>query len=136
MKEVFADTFFWIALANPLDQWHAKAKDARRTNANARIITTDEVLVEFLNFFAERGAALRTTAVKLARSIRSNPNVTVMPQTRDSFTRGFQLYEARADKGYSMTDCISMETMRDRNLTEILTHDNHFAQEGFALLIS
>jgi predicted nucleic acid-binding protein len=44
------------------------------------------------------------------------------------------LYKARADKGYSLTDCISMNTMRERNLTEVLTHDQHFAQEGFSLL--
>ena len=54
--------------------------------------------------------------------------------THESFLAGLALYKARADKGYSLTDCISMTAMRERNITEVLTHDRHFAQEGFTLL--
>jgi hypothetical protein len=42
------------------------------------------------------------------------------------------LYQSRLDKGYSLTDCISMQTMRREGLTEVLTNDRHFEQEGFA----
>jgi hypothetical protein len=28
-----------------------------------------------------------------------------------------------------------MQTMRERGITEVLTHDHHFAQEGFMVLI-
>ncbi len=61
--------------------------------------------------------------------------MTVHPQSRASFLSGLAFYEARPDKGYSLTDCISMETMRREGITEILTHDAHFAQEGFTLLL-
>jgi uncharacterized protein len=44
------------------------------------------------------------------------------------------LSEARPDKEYSLTDCISMVTMRQEGITEILTHDNHFTQEGLTIL--
>jgi predicted nucleic acid-binding protein len=44
------------------------------------------------------------------------------------------LYAARPDKGYSLTDCISMQTMRKEGLTEALTNDRHFEQEGFRVL--
>lgn len=37
-------------------------------------------------------------------------------------------------KAYSLTDCISMEAMRQEGITDILTHDNHFTQEGFTIL--
>ena len=59
----------------------------------------------------------------------------VRPQTHQSFLDGFALYKARPDKEYSLTDCISMEAMRAGGITEILTHDNHFTQEGFAILL-
>jgi predicted nucleic acid-binding protein len=36
--------------------------------------------------------------------------------------------------GYSLTDCISMQTMRREALTEVLTNDRHFEQEGFRAL--
>ena len=47
---------------------------------------------------------------------------------------GLALYAARPDKGYSLTDCISMATMRKKGLTEVLTNDRHFEQEGFRAL--
>jgi len=39
------------------------------------------------------------------------------------------------DKGYSLTDCISMETMRHEGITDVLTNDAHFEQEGFRALL-
>jgi predicted nucleic acid-binding protein len=57
-----------------------------------------------------------------------------VPQSRASFLAGLTLYEKRFDKGYSLTDCISMETMRREGLTDILTNDRHFEQEGFRAL--
>jgi len=44
------------------------------------------------------------------------------------------LYAARPDKGYSLTDCISMQTMRRKGLVEVFTNDLHFEQEGFRAL--
>lgn len=34
-----------------------------------------------------------------------------------------------------MTDCISMSIMHEVGVTEVLTHDHHFAQEGFLILL-
>jgi uncharacterized protein len=60
--------------------------------------------------------------------------VRVVPQSHESFLKGLALYEARPDKRYSLTDCISMQTMRYEGLTEALTNDRHFEQEGFRAL--
>lgn len=49
---------------------------------------------------------------------------------------GFTLYQARLDKGYSLTDCISMQTKRQLGMIDVLTHDKHFAQEGFGVLLT
>ena len=57
--------------------------------------------------------------------------IRVIPQSRGSFLAGLDLYRARPDKGYSLADCISMQTMRKEGLTEALTNDRHFEQEGF-----
>jgi predicted nucleic acid-binding protein len=47
---------------------------------------------------------------------------------------GLGLYEKRLDKGYSLTDCISMNTMRRLSIDTVLTNDRHFVQEGFRIL--
>ena len=134
MKIVFADTVYWVALINPKDEWRTQARSAIALLRDARIITTDSILIEVLNFFAEHGDEARRRAVVVVEQLLTNPNTEVVPQTHDNFLAGLSLYKARADKGYSLTDCISMITMRERNIAEVLTHDRHFVQEGFNAL--
>jgi len=42
---------------------------------------------------------------------------------------------ARLDKGYSLCDAVSFLIMREQGITEALTTDHHFEQEGFQLLL-
>ena len=133
MTALFADTFFWIALADFTDSAHRRAF-AFAIEQEGSIVTTDEVLVEYLTFFAKAHERMRRKAVAHARRILDDLGVRVFPQSRDSFLSGMALYEARPDKGYSLTDCISMQTMRREGLTEALTNDRHFEQEGFCAL--
>ncbi len=137
MRRVFADTAYWIALTNPFDQHHDAAVQCSSSLGRARILTTDAVLIEFLNALAEKGPHIRGAAIRTVEAILNNPQVTVLPQSRSSFIKGFAFYKARPDKGYSLTDCLSMTVMRDRKLSVVLTTDRHFEQEGFvALMIS
>jgi len=135
MKTVFADTHYWLALANPRDQYHEPAKKATRDLGSALLVTTDEVLTEFLNALGERGPEFRQMAMKRVRAIIGNPNIRVVAQSRDSFLRALDRYAARGDKGYSLTDCASMNAMDAEGIHEVLTHDRHFEQEGYAILI-
>ncbi len=136
MKVVFADTLYWVAIIKVKDKYAETAKQARDGLGNVRLLTTDEVLTEFLNVLSNAGEHLRRQAARLVRAILNDPNVTVVPQSRDSFLRGVELYEERLDKEYSLTDCISMNAMRSQSVSEILTHDHHFTQEGFKVLIA
>jgi predicted nucleic acid-binding protein len=133
MTSVFADTSFWVALINPTDQLHAKATEARRRLSGSSFVTSELVLVEVLNYFAALRSRLLAAAT--VRDIVEDQNVEVVPHTRDGFLAGLAFYEARPDKGYSVTDCVSMLAMRERGISEVLTHDHHFEQEGFAILL-
>ena len=134
MKRVFADSNYWIALIRPGDQWADAAKAAWSLLGDALIVTTDGVLIEFLTALS-RGEHMRKQAAKMVRAILENPNVKVVPQTRDSFLKGLTFYENRIEREYSLTDCISMDVMRAESLGEVLTNDHHFEQEGFVVLI-
>lgn len=59
----------------------------------------------------------------------------VLPQTRELFDAGLDLYWRRLDKGHSLTDRMSMAVCHDLDITDVLTHDQHFAQEGFSVLL-
>ncbi len=106
----------------------------RSCRVNA-ILTTDEVIVEYLNAISRGGPHIRASGLRLLKSLRTNDSVEIVPQSRSSLAAGLALYAARPDKSYSLTDCISMVTMRERGITEVLTHDHHFRQEGFVPLL-
>ena len=129
MRIVFADTFYWIALTLPGDAAYARAQQVMDN-----IVTTEEVLTEYLTFFSSAPEYLRREVTANVEAILSDPGVRIIPQSHDSFTAGFELYRARPDKGYSLVDCISMQTMRKEGLTEVLSNDRHFEQEGFRAL--
>jgi predicted nucleic acid-binding protein len=133
VKPVFADTFFWIALTNPEDSHSQAALLFDDLLSGGHVTTTEEVLAEFLTFLAGDGW-LRNRAEQTVREILSDDTVHVIPQSHESFMSGLDLYSRRPDKQYSLTDCTSMETMRREGLTDILTNDRHFEQEGFRLL--
>ncbi len=134
MNEVFADAFYWIALSNPADQWHTAVKQFDEANPDAALVTTEEVLTEFLNFYAEAGKHRRRIVSAMCEQVLLHPNITVVSQSHEYFLQGFELYRQREDKEYSLTDCISMVVCRERNIQEILTNDHHFEQEGFTIL--
>lgn len=135
MNTIFADTLYWTALINPQDQWHSRALSVARTLAGILIVTTDDVLCEVLNFYAGTGALTRHTAVANVRAILVNLHTEVVSRTPDVFLAALAMYEARPDKSYSLTDCISMNMMRERGIMRVLTHDHHFTQEGFTILL-
>ena len=135
MKLVFADTLYWGAVLHPHDQYRAQVIRAQKALGDIRLVTTDEVLTELLDGLAQRGAHLREVAARAVRKILDDRRVTVHPQSRESFLAGLRLYEHRYDKGYSLVDCISMTTMRRHRISEVLTNDRRFLQEGFEIVI-
>ena len=134
MKTLFADTFYWVALINPGDDWYKRVLNASNSLGSIQIVTTDEVLTEVLTLYSEAGTRMRQRTVEFVDNILNNTKIQVIEQTHGSFLAGLALYRSRFDKGYSLTDCISMNTIRQLGITEVLTHDQHFAQEGFVIL--
>ncbi|CAD5918718.1 MULTISPECIES: type II toxin-antitoxin system VapC family toxin [Planktothrix] len=133
---IFADTFYLVALLSPRDTFHRQAIALTTKLGKTKIITTDEVLTEVLNFLSDGGTKLREQAVITVRQLLNadSEKVVVLSQSRSTFLGALELYEQRLDKGYSLTDCISMMTMKQMEISRILTHDHHFTQEGFVIL--
>ena len=135
MRSAFADTGYWIALINPNDGLHGKAIAVANELEPCNIITSDMVLAEVLNMFADRGPQLRDIAVQAVEAIKEDARIEIVPQTRRLFQEAFDLYRKRPDKGWSLTDCASFVIMTERKITDCLTHDTHFEQNGFAALL-
>ncbi|MCI0683173.1 MAG: hypothetical protein L0Y71_13815 [Gemmataceae bacterium] len=132
MNEVFADAFYYIALLNPADQFHAAAVEATRSLAQ-RLATTGWVLMEVAD--ALSAPAVRQRTHQFLERTALDPNTTIVADFDPWFARGLKLYGERPDKHWSLTDCISFEVMKERGISDALTGDHHFSQAGFRALL-
>jgi predicted nucleic acid-binding protein len=130
----FADTFYWVALGHSRDAWHRRVVTWQQSNPTTPLITTDEVLGEVLTWFAPLGPTWRAVAASMVKRVLANPQVQVLHQTHADFLAALSFYEARLDKDYSLIDCRSMVAMRALGISDALTNDHHFSQEGFAVV--
>jgi predicted nucleic acid-binding protein len=135
MNQVFADTSYWIALLNPRDELHGKALAASKIHAADRIVTSEMVLTELLNSFADRGPQLRLAVTRAVETLLGNLNVTVIPQTTGQFETALRRYRSAPDKGWSLTDCASFLIMEAEAIRAALTYDRHFGQAGFHTIL-
>jgi len=127
----FADTSFRIALSQRFDQHYARASvwTSYLSRTGAFVITTEAVLWEWMNASADSGT--RRTAVEGYRRCHEDPRVEVVPFADDKIAAAVHRYEAREDKGWSLTDCLSFLVMEQRRIARALTTDHHFRQAGF-----
>lgn len=128
---VFADTFFYLALLNPYDADHARVRAESRAR-RGRVVTTHWVLMEVADAFAR--PAFRAKFVALLNQLDTDPMSKLIPADEALFRRGVELYEARPDKDWPLTDCVSFVVMEEEQISEALTADVHFEQAGFTAL--
>jgi len=136
MKAIFADTFYWVALLNVKDTWHSQVIKVSQEIANSQSVITDCIVDEIFAYYSKRGDLLRLKVSELSQSILTDSNIQIIGYTPELRQKGIELYEQRLDKGYSLVDCISMIVMQEMKISEVLTNDKHFAQEGFNIRFS
>ena len=132
MSRVFADAFYFVALLNRADQYHARAA-AAASQLRGEIVTTEWVLTEVADALAD--SASRRSVAPFVRDLARDPKVRIVRAGNSWFEHGLQLYEQRPDKDRPLTDCISFAVMTEENLTDALTGDRHFTQAGFKALL-
>jgi predicted nucleic acid-binding protein len=98
VKQIFADTSYWIALVNPRDQIRAKAISATRQLSWVRVVTTEMVLVELLNSFSDAGP-FRYSVGGMVEKLRADGSVTIVPQTSEQFEQAFAPVQAGRRQG-------------------------------------
>jgi predicted nucleic acid-binding protein len=133
MRQIFADTSYWIGLVNPRDQIHQQVIKITQQLFSVRLLTTEMVLVELLNSFSD--SPFRGAVAGMVLKLRSDRNVRIVPQTSEQFESALRRYKQAADKSWSLTDCASFDVMEAEQIQAALTHDQHFAQAGFETLL-
>ncbi len=133
MTAVFADTFYFLALVNTTDSAHEKATTFSVSREDA-IITTAWVLTELADALCN--SSHRRAFQRVFDGLKADSGTSIVPPSRSLFDRGIELYNARDDKDWSLTDCISFVVMEEHGIKEALTGDRHFEQAGFRALLA
>lgn len=135
MPQVFVDTAAWLALVNTRDALHAPAQQVmdELRQKRVRFTTSEFVLIEVAN--ALSAPPFRSHAVVLIEGLRLLPDVEIVPASAGLLAAGWQLYCARQDKEWSLTDCTSFVVMRQRQIAQAFTSDHHFEQASFFKLL-
>jgi uncharacterized protein len=107
VRTLFVDTAYFVAILNPQDDLHGRAIVVSRALDDCIFVTSEMILTEVLNFFAERGRSPRRLAANFVLQLRQDPNTRIVPQTSAQFEDGFGLYRSFSDKEWSHTDCVS-----------------------------
>src|SRR5947207_2331150 len=105
------------------------AKAVEFFNAASLRLTHSFVLAEFVPLCQAR-ALNRVAALNFASDLMDNPNVDVVWVDEGLHRAAMHLLRARLDKTYSVCDAVSFVLMRQYGITEALTTDRHFEQEG------
>lgn len=80
MTPVFADTFYWVALTSEGDDAHEQALVFSRSLRPDKLITTEDVLDEYLAHFSRARPSIRLRAGNAVAALRSSTSITVIPQ--------------------------------------------------------
>ncbi len=88
--------------------------------------------MEWMNALAN-STTRRATACD--RRCHQDTQIEVEPFAVDMIAAASRLYEARSDKDWSLTDCLSFLVMEQRRVPRALTTDHHFRQVGFEAVL-
>jgi predicted nucleic acid-binding protein len=131
-RSYFVDAWCFIALVDRRDSHHQRATRLIARLRGATLVTHQAIFHEVLAYFSDAGPQARAAAVDVVRRAQSGMTVVVPEQAL--FARAVDRYAQRADKQYSLTDCMSMILMEARRITDVLTNDHHFREEGFTVV--
>ena len=113
MSTVFADTFYFLGLLNRADESHARCKRFA-AEFHGHLLSTDYVFLEVADGLAAPNHRVRTA--RFLRQLRSSLSVAIIPASESLLSRALELYESRADKEWSLTDCTSFVVMQEHGL--------------------
>ena len=99
-----------------------------------RLLTHSHVLAELVALALVRRFP-RAEVLAFVVDLVDNPDIETVWVNEQLHREAMQLLVDRPDKTYSLCDAVSFVLMRQRNMTNALTTDRHFEQEGFVRLL-
>ena len=130
-EQVFVDTGAWFAYANAGDPDHRRVRGVLDAPPG-RLVTSTYVFDETITLTQARLG--HRHAVTVGRTLLDPAIVELLRVTPVDERAAWTLFERRADKSYSFTDCTSFVLMRRERIGRAVALDAHFSQEGFVVV--
>jgi uncharacterized protein len=129
---VLLDTSGLLCLHYQTEPFHTQALAAYK-QANIRVIH-NYIIAEYVALTHARRFP-RPSVLSFVVDLLDNPDIETIWVDEALHRAAVDLLLERQDKGYSLCDSVSFIVMRQRSITEALSTDRHFEQEGFARLL-
>jgi uncharacterized protein len=126
------DTSGWLCLYHRDEPQHAEAIEFYESSFVR--VTHSYVLAEFVPLAHVRGFP-REKNLEFSRRILETSEIEIVWVDETLHRRAIALLREREDKNYSLCDAVSFIVMRERGISDALTTDKHFEQEGFVRLL-
>jgi len=135
VNRVMVDTWAWLALNDEGDADYAVAKIANEDllDRGYILVTTNFILDEAYTLLRRRVSAQQ--AIQFGNDIQQAADsgalelITINPEIESEAWKIFAKYDEV--KGLSYTDCTTFAVMRQQEITEVFTADDHFSMMGF-----
>jgi uncharacterized protein len=129
---VLLDTSGLLCLLHQAEPFHQQAQVLY--HAARQRLTHSYILAELIAL-AEARRLPRLATLTFVTDLSDNPDIETIWVDEVLHRRAMALLQARLDKTYSLCDAVSFVLMRERGITDALTTDHHFDQEGFRRLL-
>jgi predicted nucleic acid-binding protein len=126
------DTSGFLCLLDDREQFHDLALE--KYTAGRLRLTHSYVLAELVAL-AESRRFDRRKALTYVDDLLDDPDIECIWIGESLHNEAMQLLLDRLDKTYSLCDAVSFVLMRQREINDALTTDQHFEQEGFRRLL-
>ena len=124
-----------MALIHASDPLRERVEQVTNQLGDRRIVTSELVLVEVLNYFARHGELARSKAAQTVFQLLDDQDVEIVEYNATHFKASVARYESRLDQSWSLVDCSSFLLMEERGIQDALAYDVDFVQAGFNALL-
>lgn len=129
---MLVDTSGFLGLYEFKESFHKKAVELY-DSATFRL-TTSYILAEY-TALAQVRKIPREKIIEFSVKILDDKDVEIVWVDEILHRQAVKLMQERQDKNYSLCDALSFVVMRERGISDALTTDKHFEQEGFRRLL-
>lgn len=123
MEKIFVDANYFIALFNPEDALHKKAREITSTieTASYHFVTSNFIFLEAVTVLSQRRG--KDVARDAGLHLRSDPHIQIIHVDETLHQDAWNIFQRLPEKNISFVDCATVAVMRTEHITQLLTFD-------------